>query len=254
MVETRRRRQPYGHLGSAGLTSRRATPRRGHPWCRTGSRRLSDARAHGDRSLAHSRLHLSFAVGAGRCCSVQRASTPARRLSEGVTGQASRPTDPIRLLPSFARLGPQEGGENGAGDGQRLDPTRPAPTAWPSAISSCGCSASTPAAAPPGPTHFNDNLVTVVVQDLLTKGERSLIRDGKADLVLETRRAYQVTMRDDLPPRRRDHRRQVIAFLSANQSTPTSPSRASCSTLPIRTGRGPAAAEPRSRGPPAPAQ
>ena len=40
-------------------------------------------------------------------------------------------------------------------------------------------------------THFNDNLVTVVVQDLLTKGERSLIRDGKTDLVLETRRAYQ---------------------------------------------------------------
>ena len=46
-------------------------------------------------------------------------------------------------------------------------------------------------------THFSDNLITVVVQDLLTKGERSLIRDGKADLVLETRRAYQLTMRED---------------------------------------------------------
>jgi uncharacterized protein YbcI len=28
-------------------------------------------------------------------------------------------------------------------------------------------------------THFNDNLITVVVQNLLTKGERSLVRDGK---------------------------------------------------------------------------
>ena len=51
-------------------------------------------------------------------------------------------------------------------------------------------------------THFNDNLITVVVQNLLTKGERSLVRDGKADLVLETRRAYQLTMRDGLHRRR----------------------------------------------------
>ena len=28
-------------------------------------------------------------------------------------------------------------------------------------------------------THFSENLITVVLQDLLTKGERSLIRDGK---------------------------------------------------------------------------
>ena len=47
-------------------------------------------------------------------------------------------------------------------------------------------------------THFNDNLVTVVVQDLMTKGEHSLIRDGQGELVLETRRAYQGSMREDL--------------------------------------------------------
>ena len=70
-------------------------------------------------------------------------------------------------------------------------------------------------------THFSDNLITVVVQDLLTKGERSLIRDGKADLVLETRRAYQLTMRDDYTAGIEEITgRVVIAFLSANHLDP----------------------------------
>jgi uncharacterized protein YbcI len=70
-------------------------------------------------------------------------------------------------------------------------------------------------------THFNDNLVTVVVQDLLTRGERSLIRDGREDLVLETRRAYQQTMGDDLSAGIEEITgRQVIAFLSANHLDP----------------------------------
>ena len=70
-------------------------------------------------------------------------------------------------------------------------------------------------------THFNDNLITVVVQDLLTKGERSLIRDGKADLVLEMRRAYQLTMRDDFVAGIEEITgRVVIAFLSANHVDP----------------------------------
>jgi uncharacterized protein YbcI len=54
-------------------------------------------------------------------------------------------------------------------------------------------------------THFNDNLITVVVQNLLTKDERSLVRDGKADLVLDTRRAYQQT-RGPHRRHRGDHR------------------------------------------------
>jgi uncharacterized protein YbcI len=70
-------------------------------------------------------------------------------------------------------------------------------------------------------THFNDNLITVVVQDLLTKGERSLIRDGKAALVLETRKAYQETMREDLTEGVEDITgRRVFAFLSANHLDP----------------------------------
>jgi uncharacterized protein YbcI len=70
-------------------------------------------------------------------------------------------------------------------------------------------------------THFNDNLVTVVVQDLMTKGERSLIRDGRGDLVLETRRAYQDTMGDELSAGVEDITgRKVVAFLSANHLEP----------------------------------
>jgi uncharacterized protein YbcI len=70
-------------------------------------------------------------------------------------------------------------------------------------------------------THFNDNLITVVVQDLLTKGERSLIRDGKLGLVLDTRKAYQETMRTDLTKGVQEITgRRVVAFLSANHLDP----------------------------------
>jgi uncharacterized protein YbcI len=70
-------------------------------------------------------------------------------------------------------------------------------------------------------THFSENLITVVLQDLLTKGERSLIRDGKADFVLEMRRAYQFTMREDFTAGVEEITgREVIAFLSANHVNP----------------------------------
>jgi uncharacterized protein YbcI len=70
-------------------------------------------------------------------------------------------------------------------------------------------------------THFNDNLITVIVQNLLTKGERSLVRDGKANLVLEMRRAYQLTMRHDFTSGVEGITgRVVIAFLSANHIDP----------------------------------
>ena len=53
------------------------------------------------------------------------------------------------------------------------------------------------------------------------KGERSLIRDGKADFVLETRRAYQLTMREDYTAGIEEITgRRVIAFLSANHIDP----------------------------------
>jgi uncharacterized protein YbcI len=70
-------------------------------------------------------------------------------------------------------------------------------------------------------THLSGDLVAVVLQDNMTRGERSLIRDGEADRVLETRHAYQRTMREDLAGGvARLTGREVIAFMSANHIDP----------------------------------
>ncbi len=70
-------------------------------------------------------------------------------------------------------------------------------------------------------THFTEDLITVVLRDTLTKGERSLVRDGLADVVLTSRAAYQTTMREDLVSEvERITGRTVDAFLSANHIDP----------------------------------
>lgn len=76
-----------------------------------------------------------------------------------------------------------------------------------------------------GPTraraHFSDELISIVLRDTLTKGEKSLVRDGRAQLVLDTRRAYQMTMRDELVAGIEEITgRRVIAFLSDNHIEP----------------------------------
>jgi len=76
-----------------------------------------------------------------------------------------------------------------------------------------------------GPTkarsYVNENIVTVVLQDTLTKGERSLVDDGFDDLVLTMRKAYQGTMRDDLIAGIEEILdRKVTAFLSDNHVAP----------------------------------
>ena len=42
------------------------------------------------------------------------------------------------------------------------------------------------------------DLVTIILGDILTKGERSLSDEGRVDLVLEVRHAYEQAMRDEL--------------------------------------------------------
>jgi uncharacterized protein YbcI len=70
-------------------------------------------------------------------------------------------------------------------------------------------------------TYMNDNLITVLLQDTLTKGERSLVRNGKEDLVLSTRLAFQMTMREDLQTGlERITGRTVRAFMSSNHMDP----------------------------------
>ena len=70
-------------------------------------------------------------------------------------------------------------------------------------------------------THISDNLVCVVLEDTLTKGERSLVRDGRADEVLDMRKAFQQTMRGELVRGIEEITgRRVIAFMSGNHMDP----------------------------------
>lgn len=66
-------------------------------------------------------------------------------------------------------------------------------------------------------TYIHDDLISVLVRDALTKGERSLMADGKNEVVLGTRREFQDVMRCDLVAGVEELTgRAVIAFLSAN--------------------------------------
>lgn len=70
-------------------------------------------------------------------------------------------------------------------------------------------------------TFFNDDMVTVVLQDTLTKAERTLVDKDQRDLVLVTRTTFQEVMGDDLIAGIQEITgRTVIAFLSANHIDP----------------------------------
>lgn len=70
-------------------------------------------------------------------------------------------------------------------------------------------------------THVNDVMITVLLEDTLTKGERSLVRDGQVELVLTNRRAYQRTMREELIAGIEEIMgRRVKAFMSDNHIDP----------------------------------
>ena len=76
-----------------------------------------------------------------------------------------------------------------------------------------------------GPTraraHLSRDTVTVVLHDTLTKGERRLVSDGHAPVVLRTRSIFQELMRSDLVASVEDLTgRKVAAFMSANHIDP----------------------------------
>jgi uncharacterized protein YbcI len=76
-----------------------------------------------------------------------------------------------------------------------------------------------------GPTKaratINENLVTVLLADTLTNGERTLVDHGHADRVLQVRYDYQTAMRDGLVGIvERELDRKVIAFMSQNHIDP----------------------------------
>ena len=70
-------------------------------------------------------------------------------------------------------------------------------------------------------TTINHDSVMIVVADTLTKGERSLVENGKAEQVLTTRHDFQEVMSDDLTKLvERTLDRKVIAFMSDNHINP----------------------------------
>jgi uncharacterized protein YbcI len=70
-------------------------------------------------------------------------------------------------------------------------------------------------------TSISEDLISVVLRDTLTMGERSLVRDGKADLVVATRRAFQQTMSSQMIAAVERHSgRTVFAFLSDHHVDP----------------------------------
>src|SRR5215210_7192031 len=70
-------------------------------------------------------------------------------------------------------------------------------------------------------TMINDDVVTVLLADTLTKGERTLVETGHADRVIRLRHDFQLAMRDDLIAIvERQLKRKVVAFMSQNHIEP----------------------------------
>ena len=70
-------------------------------------------------------------------------------------------------------------------------------------------------------TVINEDLVTILLADTLTKGERTLVDNGHRDRVIQLRHDYQLVMRNDLIAIvERQLQRKVIAFMSNNHIDP----------------------------------
>jgi uncharacterized protein YbcI len=70
-------------------------------------------------------------------------------------------------------------------------------------------------------TSIRDDVVVVMLQETLLKAEQTLIRDGKDRAVVEMRRTFQQTMREDLAAAvERLTERKVIAFMSDSHLDP----------------------------------
>jgi uncharacterized protein YbcI len=70
-------------------------------------------------------------------------------------------------------------------------------------------------------TTIRDNVVLVVLEQTLTKGEQSLVAKGREDKVLEIRHEFQNAMREECSQKVAELTgRNVTAFLSANHIDP----------------------------------
>jgi uncharacterized protein YbcI len=70
-------------------------------------------------------------------------------------------------------------------------------------------------------TFIADDMVIVVLQDMLTTGELTLVDNDRAEIVLATRRIFQDVMSTELTAGiEQILQRSVLAFLSANHIDP----------------------------------
>ena len=69
--------------------------------------------------------------------------------------------------------------------------------------------------------YLDGDLICVVLEDTLTRGEINLVRDGQVELVLKTRRAFQDAMRNEAIAGIEDLTgRTVRVFMSDNHIDP----------------------------------
>ncbi len=70
-------------------------------------------------------------------------------------------------------------------------------------------------------TTIRDNVVLVMLEQTLTKGEQSLVQKGRGDKVLALRQEYQEAMREESSAKVAELTgRNVIAMMSANHIDP----------------------------------
>ncbi len=70
-------------------------------------------------------------------------------------------------------------------------------------------------------TYINDKIVVCVLENILTESEDILLADGARRTVIDDRAAFQTDTEDEFTAEvERLTERRVVAFLSANQTTP----------------------------------
>jgi uncharacterized protein YbcI len=70
-------------------------------------------------------------------------------------------------------------------------------------------------------TYINDDVVVCILEDILSRSEQELVAAGDASEVIDGRVAFQADREDDFSAAvERLTLRRVVAFLSANQTSP----------------------------------
>lgn len=70
-------------------------------------------------------------------------------------------------------------------------------------------------------TYINENVVVCILEDILTSSEQELVEAGKDSEVIDGRVAFQTDCEDDFSSAiERLTLRRVVAFMSANQTSP----------------------------------